>query len=102
MKTRIGKNGAPFVTAQVRYRDGAVSGFASVIAFAEDARAELLRLREDDVITVQGEARLGTYTAKDGSARPSLEITAGHVLALRQPKPAKTPAPARQYERNYQ
>jgi hypothetical protein len=50
-----------------------------------------MRLHEDDVVTVQGEARLGTYTAKGGDVRPSLEVTASHVLALRQPKSAKTP-----------
>jgi hypothetical protein len=68
---RIGKTGAPFVTAHLRYRAGLECGWASVIAFAEDARAELLRLHEDDVVTVQGEARLATYTGKGGDVRPS-------------------------------
>jgi hypothetical protein len=36
-------------------------------------------------------------TAKDGDVRPSLEITALHVLALRQPKPGK--ALANEHER---
>jgi hypothetical protein len=92
----------PFVTAHLRWRAGQETSFASIIAFAETARGELLRLRADDALTVQGEARLGTYTTKVGDVRPSLEITAAHVLALRQPKPAKTPAPAEQVESTYQ
>jgi hypothetical protein len=63
---RTGKTGAPFVTAQLRYKTVQETGWASVIAFAEDARAELMRLRADDALTVQGEARLGTYTSKSG------------------------------------
>jgi hypothetical protein len=68
-------------------------------SFTADARAELSWLHEDDVVTAQGEARLGTYTGKSGDVRPCLEITALHVLALRQPKPAK--APANESERTY-
>ena len=100
--SRTGKNGGQFVTANLRYRVGQETGFASIIAFAEDARTELMRLHEDDVLTVQGEARLGTYTSKSGDVRPSLEITAAHVLALRQPRPAKTSTSVRQDEPIYQ
>jgi hypothetical protein len=75
-------------------RAGNRLGWASVIAFAEDARAELMRLRAEDPLTVQGEARLGTYTAKSGELRPSLEVTVAHVLALRQPAKLKQPARA--------
>lgn len=89
---RTGKSGAEFVTANLRWRSGQETAWASVIAFAEDARAELLRLHEGDVLTAQGEGRLAAYTGKDGTARPSLEITAAHVLALRQPKQPKAPA----------
>jgi hypothetical protein len=65
---RTGKNGAEFVTANLRYRVGQETAWASIIAFVEDVRAELMRLHEDDVVTVQGEGRLGTCTAKDGTA----------------------------------
>jgi len=63
---RTGKSGAVFVTAQLRYRSGQETGFASLIAFAEEAKNELL--------------------AKNGDVHPSLEITAVKALALRQPK----------------
>jgi len=41
---RTGKGGASFVTAHMRYRAGQETGFASIIAFAEGVRTELLRL----------------------------------------------------------
>jgi hypothetical protein len=99
---RTGKNGGQFVTAQLRYRVGQETACASVIVFAEDARTELLRLKEDDALTVQGEGRLSTYQGQDGTTRPSLSVTADHVLALRQPKRPKTSAAAEQVERTYQ
>ena len=83
--SRTGKTGAPFVTAQMRWRSGQETAWASVIAFAEDARAELLRLHEDDVLTVQGEARLSTYTAKRwrraAIARNNCNATCSHCAS---------------------
>jgi hypothetical protein len=47
---RTGKNGGQFVTAQLRYRVGQETAWASVIVFAEDARTELLRVDFVDLV----------------------------------------------------
>jgi hypothetical protein len=39
-------------------------------------------------VSVQGVGRLSVFE-KNGEHRPSLEVVAAHVLALRQPKPTK-------------
>ena len=66
---RPGKTGAAFVTANLRYRAGNEAAWASVIAFAEDARTELLRLHEarNNCGTCPGLA--ATKAAEDGSTR---------------------------------
>jgi single-stranded DNA-binding protein len=55
-----------------------------------------LRLAAGDAVSVQGSAKLGTFQARDGTWRASLEVVAAQVLALRQlkkPRPAKEAAP---------
>ena len=61
--------------------------------------AEHLRLKDGDVLSLQGEAQLVTYIVKDGATLPAVEIVTAHVLALHQPKPAKQ---ARERERELQ
>jgi hypothetical protein len=45
-----------------------------------------------DSVSVQGPARLGVFQDKAGEHRASLDVTAAHVLALRQPAKAKQAA----------
>lgn len=64
-----------------------------MFAFDEVARAELSRLTAGDSLTVQGAAKLSVYE-KTGEWRPSLDGTAAHVLALRQPPKKRAPKQA--------
>jgi single-stranded DNA-binding protein len=89
------KNGREFATATVIDRDGGngTAPFVSIIAFAEDARAELARRDAGDHVAIQGPATGEEYEAKDGSRKFRIKIVANKVLALRQPPKQRTDAP---------
>ncbi|HEY4846814.1 MAG TPA: single-stranded DNA-binding protein [Methylocella sp.] len=84
------KAGKPFVTATIRAKDGEAAQWWKVLAFAETARAELMRLTDGDALSVQGALQAETYE-KDGATRLSLSVVADQVLALRQPRRATEP-----------
>jgi Single-strand binding protein family len=72
---RISKTGRPFVTATVRVKDGdpsTGSGQASqwwrVLAFSENVQVELMRLVDDNSISVQGTFKVGQQKAAAGLA----------------------------------
>jgi single-stranded DNA-binding protein len=90
---RTAKTGSRYATANIRIGSNAESLFVNVIAFDDAAQSELLRLREGDSVSVQGQAKINIYTARDGEPRVSLDINAAHVLALRQPPKEKKPRP---------
>ncbi|MDD5036676.1 MAG: single-stranded DNA-binding protein [Methylococcaceae bacterium] len=86
---RTSQAGKEFVTANVRIEADGATTWASIIAFSESAREELLRLRAGDAVSVQGKAKLGTYE-KNGEHHASLDVVAASVIGI-QPKPkAKT------------
>jgi single-stranded DNA-binding protein len=51
---RTAKNGKPFVSATIRVKDADESQWWKVLAFSENAQAELMRLTSGDAISVQG------------------------------------------------
>lgn len=81
VERRESKTGKPFWTAKVRtpMQDGE-SVLAGLIAFKEDAGRALMALSDGDSIAVAGELSIATYTAKDGSVKPSVRIAAHSVL----------------------
>ncbi len=96
--SRISQNGGSYVTCSVRAEQDGQTLWANVICFDEVAQGELLRLNAGDALSVQGKATPKVYM-KDNEARPSLQLTASHVLPLQprhEPKPAfRAPAKAR-------
>jgi len=78
---RISQNGNPYVTCSVRTDQDGQTLWANVICFDEAAQAELLRLQAGDALSVQGKATPKVYM-KDDEPRPSLQVTASHVLPL--------------------
>jgi single-stranded DNA-binding protein len=80
--------GKQFVTALLKSGTPTDTQWWNVIAFDTTAQAELLRLQAGDAVAIQGTAKLGVFE-KNGEHRASLDVTAAHVLALRQPKPVK-------------
>ena len=97
-EVRTSKTGKQFVTALVRTGKAERTVWANVVAFSTTVQDELLRLGEGDTISLQGEATLTIYTAKDGTPRPSVEIVATQVLALRPDKKPRAVAPAERRE----
>jgi single-stranded DNA-binding protein len=80
-QSRTSKNNNKFVTAKMRIpmQDGAPA-FANIIAFRDSVTAALLALDDGSSLCVSGELKISTYTAKDGTTRPSLDITAHEIL----------------------
>ncbi len=81
---RPGKTGKPFALARVSVpqgEDGRV--FCSVICFQEAAVARLLQLK-----SLAGALKIGTWQAKDGTTRPSLDLVADEVASTT-PRPRK-------------
>ena len=82
---RISKAGKPFVLTTVRVVDGNISGYWQILAFAETAQADLMRLELGDRLSAQGKL-VEPYTGKDGQQKISRTLLTDHVLALRQPR----------------
>lgn len=77
---KTSKNGNTFTTAKVRVPSGDDSIFCNVIAFDQDAQSALLALGTGEAVALAGTLKVGTWTARDGAARPSLDMTASQVL----------------------
>jgi single-stranded DNA-binding protein len=90
---RTSRAGRPFITATIKSssKDGAEVQWWRVTAFSDSAQAELMRLGEGDVVSVQGPMKAELYTPEGGEPRVSLSIVADHVLALRQPPRERKP-----------
>jgi single-stranded DNA-binding protein len=92
--------GKTFVTANVRAADGeGESLFVNVVAFSDSAKAALLALEDGDSVSLAGMLKIGTYEARDGSAKPSVSMVAAKVLtayhvARKRKAVADAPAPA--------
>jgi single-stranded DNA-binding protein len=102
---RISKSGKPYIVTTVKVKDGdAAFQFVRATAFSESARAELLRLQDNDTVAVQGPLKVEQYiSAADGKTKIGLSIVADQILPLRQPpkqrqverkKPATATEPA--------
>jgi single-stranded DNA-binding protein len=81
---RTAKTGKAFVTALLRSESQGETLWVNAVAFDESAQAELMRLKAGESLSVQGKLRVSIYE-KAGEHRPSLDVVASHVLALRQP-----------------
>lgn len=79
---RTSKSGNAFTVAKVRVPTGEESVFCNVICFAEPAQAALLALGDGEAVALAGTLKVGTWTAKDGTARPSLDLVASNVLSV--------------------
>jgi single-stranded DNA-binding protein len=77
------KNGAPFVTANLKAKDGERTQFWHVVAFCETVQAELMHLSDGDAVAVQGSLKAELFD-KDGETE-LFGIIAEHALGLRQP-----------------
>jgi single-stranded DNA-binding protein len=92
--TRQSKAGKQFVTALLKAGTPSDPQFVNVCVFDQLAQSELLRLTAGDAVSVQGTGCISVFQDKNGEHRASLDLTASHVLALRQPKKPRAPEKA--------
>lgn len=98
---RLAKSGQPFAGARVRVamHDGAVI-VVSVTAFDGEPMASLLVLADGAAVSISGPLTLGTWTDKEGQARPSAAMLAHNVLTAysvnkkRKAQPEAMPVPS--------
>lgn len=86
---RTTKAGKPFALARVTVpqgEDGRV--FCSVICFEEAAAARLLQLKAGASVALAGTLKVSTWTARDGTTRPQLDLVADEVASTT-PRPRK-------------
>lgn len=90
---RTTKAGKPFALARVAVPQGEGGRvFCSVIAFDEAAVARLLQLKAGASVALAGTLKVSTWTAKDGTTRPQLDLVADEVAST-------TPRPRKRAER---
>lgn len=93
---RKSKNGNPYALARVSVPQGDEGRiFCSVIAFDDAAVARLLQLKAGAAVSLAGTLKVGTWKAKDGTTRPSLDMQADEVASTT-PRPRKAKEAARQ------
>jgi len=92
---RTSKTGKPFAIARLSVPQGDEGRvFCSVIAFDDSAVKRLLQLKAGASVAIAGTLKVGTWTAKDGTVKPSLDIVADEIAATTpRPKKAKEDSP---------
>lgn len=96
---RVAKNGNPFALARLSVPMGDQGRIScSLIAFEAEAVRRMMQMRAGAQVAAAGALKVGTYTAADGTSRPSLDLVADEVAssAPRPKKPRAQAAPARQ------
>ena len=78
---RMSKNSNPFTVASIRIQSAEGDMFALITAFSELAPI-LAGLAKGDPVTIVGNAKVSTYTGKDGDTRAGLSITASRIIAI--------------------
>jgi single-stranded DNA-binding protein len=76
---RIGSNGNPFVLVRLAAHDGDADVLVSVMGFGT-AAGQLGALAKGDTVSVNGRAKVSTWTSKDGTPKAGLSLTADVVL----------------------
>jgi single-stranded DNA-binding protein len=97
---REGAKGA-FATAAIR-ASGVEGAVVSVIAF-QQAADRLLGLTKGDAVSVSGQAKLTSWTSRDGTERRGISVTVEHLITVKPPQSAtgadspqrRAPAPGR-------
>lgn len=91
-QSRASKTGSTFAVCRVSVPQADAGRiYCSVIVFDDRAVERLLQLRAGASISVAGTMRLSTYQGKDGTTRPSLDMTADEVCSTT-PRPKKPKA----------
>ena len=88
-QSRTSKNGNAFALARVTVPQGDEGRiFCRVIAFDDAAVVRMLQLKAGVAVSLAGTLKVGTWQAKDGTTRPSLDLQADEVASTT-PRPRK-------------
>lgn len=79
---RTSKNGNTFTTCKVRVPTGEDSMFCNVICFDQEAQSALLALGSGESVSLAGSLKVGTWTDKNGTTHPSLDLVASKLLTV--------------------
>lgn len=79
---RTSKNGNAFTVAKVRVPTGEDSTFCNVIAFDQETQATLMTLGSGESVSLTGSLKVGTWTDKNGTTHPSLDLVASKLLTV--------------------
>jgi Single-strand binding protein family len=90
---RMAKSGKPFAAALIRTESGDETIWANIAVFDEIPQAELPRLKAGEAVSIQGALKVSVFE-KSGEHRANLNVTAWHVMGLRQPRREKPKMPA--------
>jgi single-stranded DNA-binding protein len=78
---RTASSGKTFVSAKVRAADSdGENQFVNIVAFDGSVKAALLALDDGDSVSLSGAMKIGTYEARDGTTRISINMIAHAVL----------------------
>jgi single-stranded DNA-binding protein len=77
---RTSKGGNVFVTGKLRVATGDAPIFANFICFRESVGAALLALADGTPCAIAGDMKVTTYVARDGTTKPSIDITVSEML----------------------
>lgn len=90
---RTAKNGNPFGLARLSVPKGDQGRiFCSLIVFESEAVKRLMQLKSGASVAAAGTLKVGTWEAKDGAIKPSLDMVADEIASTT-PRPKK-PKPA--------
>lgn len=79
---RTSKNGNLYATARISVPMGEAGRvFCSVIAFDNNTVDRLLQLRAGTAVALAGTLKVATWTANDGTAKPSMDMVADEVAS---------------------
>jgi hypothetical protein len=81
-ESKVSKTGKPFVVAKLREGAGDAVVWWSVVAFAGEAREELLRLSDGEAVAVSRPFSLTTY-GRNGEVRLNHSIIAERLISAR-------------------
>jgi single-stranded DNA-binding protein len=77
---RTSKGGSVYVTGKLRVATGDAPTYINFICFRETVGAALLALGDGTPCAIAGDMKITSYTARDGTTKPSIDLTVSEIL----------------------
>lgn len=92
-ESKTSKAGKSFAIARLKEGEGEAATWWELLAFGEEAAAELLRLRAGEGVSANGTFRVEMYTGRDGQARLQHKLFVDAIISTRKAKRQRDAAP---------